>query len=87
MNPLHSAPVAVLWLQTISAHCCEIHTSVRNLWRAGRDSNPRPSGSKYHGRVRSDAGLRVQPCTGLHRAAQDCTGDGPTALYGPRSNG
>jgi hypothetical protein len=33
--------------------------------------------------ARSNAGLRSQPCRGLHRAAQGCTGDGPTALYGP----
>ena len=37
------------------------------LWRAGRDSNPRPSGSKTDPSTRSDAGLRW---AAMHIAAQ-----------------
>ncbi len=43
------------------------------LWRAGRDSNPRPSGSKYELAPRSDAGLRLLPCEGMQGAAPGCT--------------
>ena len=47
------------------------------------DRNPRPSGSKNHPTMRNNAGLRSVPCRRLHRAAKTCTGDGPTAVYGP----
>ena len=47
-------------------------------------ANPRPSGSKYHESVRSNAYLRLLLCKRLQWAEIDCTGDGPTALYGPR---
>jgi hypothetical protein len=57
--------------------------SSRNDWRAGKDSNPRPSGSKNVEGARSDASLRLVACEALKGAAIDCTGDGPTALYGP----
>jgi non-ribosomal peptide synthetase component F len=40
----------------------------------------RPSGSKYHGRVKSNGSLRSRPCRERHRAAQGCTHYGPTAL-------
>jgi len=70
----------------------------RRNWHAGRDSrasdardespaelghNPRPSGSKYHGRARSNTGLRSRLCRERHRAARRCIGDSPAALYGP----
>jgi hypothetical protein len=48
--------------------------------RAGRDSNPRRSGSKNVEDVGSDASLRLVACEGLKEAAMDCPGDGPTAL-------
>jgi hypothetical protein len=56
-------------------------------WRAGRDSNPRPSGSKNVTGARSDSILHVVACEALQEAEIDCTGDGPTALYGPSSQG
>ena len=42
-------------------------------WHAGRDSNPRPSGSKTEGGARSNAYLQLQPCKRLQQAALDCT--------------
>ena len=39
-------------------------------WHAGRDSNPRPSGSKYHPTPRKNADLRSPPSTERHTAAQ-----------------
>jgi len=45
----------------------------RNHWRAGRESNQRPSGSKDERAPRSDAGLRVVAWQG---PALSGTGDG-----------
>jgi len=50
------------------------------MWRAGRDSDPRPSGSKYELAPRSDAELRLRRCEGLQGAAPGCTCDG-SRLY------
>ena len=52
----------------------------RNHWRAGRDSNPRPSGSKPESAPRNDAGLRL---VALHRPAQSGTAP-ETATAPPR---
>jgi hypothetical protein len=85
------------WRREASGEARRIVAAIQ--WHAGRDSraafgcdgfttrsvvrNPRPSGSKYHGRVRSNAGLRSRLCRERHRAALGGIRDGPTALYGP----
>ena len=48
---------------------------IREPAKLGR--NPRPSGSKCHGRARSNAYLRLLPCKRLQRAALGCNRDGP----------
>jgi hypothetical protein len=56
--------------------------AVHERWRAGRDSNPRPSGSKSHEAARSDASLRLESGEQRHRAAPSGMTDGTTAPDG-----
>ncbi len=50
------------------------------IWRAGRDSNPRPSGSKTDPDARSDAHLRRPLCRKRQGAAQGGNGTGSIRL-------
>ncbi len=79
--------LAARWLHPGSCWGARSSVSAWNCWHAGRDSNPRPPGSKPDRSVRSNAYLRLLPCRGLQAAAQSGTGDGPTALGGPSFQG
>ena len=75
--------LAARWLHSDSCWGARSSVSAWNCWHAGRDSNPRPPGSKPDRSARNDAYLRVLPCGGMQAAAQSGTQDGPTALGGP----